>query len=66
MLVRIVGPDFVAGLIIKDDKCVRAAPVLRRFIGKSADDVRAHCRQRGWHASVVDRAASEREQGAPC
>lgn len=53
-LVRVVAPDFVAGLIVKDDKCTFAAPKLRRWcLGMSSADLRLLFERRGWKASIV-------------
>jgi hypothetical protein len=52
-LVRVVAPHFVAGLIVRDGYCIRAAPILRRMIGWSSDQIREYFRQKGWRATVV-------------
>ena len=54
MLVRVVAPHFVAGFVIEADKPTQIAPILRRVIaGKSADEIRAICKRKGWRASIV-------------
>jgi len=55
MLVRVVSPRFVAGLVIENDRCTEAAPILRWAIGKYAHELRAYFRARGWRATIVTR-----------
>lgn len=53
-LVRVVGRYFVAGLVVSDDRCIRAAPILRKAcMGKTADQLREMFRTRGWQAHIV-------------
>lgn len=53
MLVRIVAPHFVAGLIMEQDVCVQAAPILAWAIGKGTVELRQYFRRKGWRASVI-------------
>jgi hypothetical protein len=53
VLVRVVSPWFVAGLIVRDDRCIRAAPILRHFIGLDAAAIRRIVAKDGWRASIV-------------
>lgn len=53
ILVRVVAPDFVAGLIMDGDRCIHAAPKLRWAIGKFRPELRAYFQRRGWSASIV-------------
>jgi hypothetical protein len=54
MLIRVTGPDFVAGLVFGEDDMVRlAAPVLRWAIGLPADELRAELERRGLKAKLV-------------
>jgi hypothetical protein len=42
LLVRVSGRGFVAGMVLEDDRVVRAAPILlRRFLGLSLDEAKA-------------------------
>jgi len=53
-LVRVVAPHFVAGLVVEGSYCADAAPILRRdCIGKSADELRAVFKIKGWRATKV-------------
>jgi hypothetical protein len=54
MLVQVHAPHFVAGLIIEGERCVEAAPILRKVaLGKGSDELRAMFAKRGWRAIVV-------------
>jgi hypothetical protein len=53
MLVRVVTRHFVAGLLIKEGVCVKAAPILKRScLGKPADVLREEFKRKGWSATV--------------
>lgn len=51
-LVRVEAPHFVAGLIIKDDVCTFAAPILAWAVGRDRAWLRAYFARKGWRASV--------------
>lgn len=54
MLVRVLSDSFCAGFVIEDDRCVLAAPILRRWLmGKTADECRKVIRDKGWLAHIV-------------
>jgi len=53
ILVRIVAPHFVAGLVIRDDKCVEAAPILAWAVGKRRRQLSDYFKRRGWKAAIV-------------
>jgi hypothetical protein len=53
VLVRVVAPHFVAGLVLIDGICTRAAPKLRPSLGKSLPDLFLYFASRGWDAEVV-------------
>jgi hypothetical protein len=54
MLVQVRAPHFTAGLVLTDDRCTQAAPILRRIVlGKTPDELRATFRRRGWTAVIV-------------
>lgn len=52
-LVRVVGPGFVAGFVSDGSKVVRAAPYLKKLVGKSETYARETIARYGWKASVV-------------
>ena len=56
MLVRVVAPDFVAGLIMEGDRCTKAAPILAKragALGKTREELREVFKRKGWKASIV-------------
>jgi hypothetical protein len=54
MLVRVVAPHFVAGLVMRGELCVEAAPILRRAcLGKRAPELRDYFRRQGFYVHVV-------------
>jgi hypothetical protein len=54
MLVRVVGPNFVAGLVLDEDNMVRvSAPILRWAIGLSEQSLRTELNRRGYKAFLV-------------
>ena len=53
LLARVVASHFVAGLVIVNDRCTEAAPILRWAIGKSRDELRAYFLSKSWAVSVV-------------
>ena len=52
-LVRVVAPHFVAGFVT-NGTVIRAAPILKRFIGERDKIVRDIIRHFRWKASVID------------
>jgi hypothetical protein len=54
MLLRIRGPNFVAGLVVDEDGLVRlAAPILRWSIGLSVHSLRVELQRRGYTTTIV-------------
>ena len=53
MLVRIVGPDFVVGVIIERGRVVRAAPIVAYMIGWTGPRVSMYVAKRGWSRAIV-------------
>jgi hypothetical protein len=53
MLIRVTGLDFIAGIVIDDDKVRRTAPILQWAKGLSSDQLRAELKQRGLRATIV-------------
>jgi hypothetical protein len=52
-LVRVQAPHFVAGFVLQDGVCTRAAPILRHFIGRETAAIRDAIHDQGWRASIV-------------
>jgi len=46
--VRVVGPNFIAGAVVREGRVVRAAPILGYVIGWPVERVIALARRRGW------------------
>jgi len=46
--IRIVGPNFVAGLVIEADRVIRVAPILGYMRGWTTERVSALAQRRGW------------------
>lgn len=59
-LVRVVAPHFVAGVVIRDQHAIRAAPILHWTVGRHEDELRRAFAREGWRASVVKVATSAR------
>jgi hypothetical protein len=54
MLIRIAGPNFVAGVVFGEDGDVRvAAPIVRWAVGLTVDQLRAEVARRGLTAAMV-------------
>jgi len=54
MLVRVLAPHFVAGFVIRQDRVIEAAPILRRkLLGKTTEAARAEIAKNGWRAHIV-------------
>jgi hypothetical protein len=51
---RIIGPNFVAGLVVKDGKVIETAPILKRYLGGNWHRVRLDLIRRGHHGEIVD------------
>jgi hypothetical protein len=52
-LVRVEAPHFVAGLIMRDDHCVYAAPILRWACGMRRSALRAEFARKRYTASII-------------
>lgn len=53
ILAAIDAPDFMAGIVLRHDRVIEAADIVRYMRGWSRDRVRAYCAQKGWRVSVV-------------
>jgi hypothetical protein len=51
-LVRVAARHFTAGIVMRGNTCVRAAPILARCIGKDRDYLRDLFRKQGWTATI--------------
>ena len=59
-LIQVIAPHFCAGIAIKDNRCVDAAPILKWAIGKDSDYLSRYFRRKGWRAfeAVTAQASS--------
>ena len=54
ILVRVLSDHFDAFIVVVDDTCVEAAPIVKRaLLGRSSAEVRAVCTKRGWRATII-------------
>jgi len=48
------GPKpFTAGIVLRDDRVIEAAPIVRYMVGWKRSSVRSYCKERRWIISVV-------------
>ena len=64
LLAAIDAPHFYAGIVLKNDRVVVAAHVVRYMGGWSRDKVREYCREKGWKVTVVSQLQEPRTRGA--
>lgn len=53
ILAAIEAPHFYAGIVLRNNRVIEAADIVRYMRGWNRDRVRDYCRSRGWHVSVV-------------
>jgi len=49
-LVRVTAPHFVAGVLMQDNICIAAAPILQWCVGKHAAWLSEYCSKKQWGA----------------
>jgi hypothetical protein len=54
MLIRITAGHFVAGVVLKHDKVVKAAPIIRWMVGHNRNWIERYCATKGWDAEEID------------
>jgi len=52
MKVRIVSPNFVAGLELEDGRVTKTAPLLNYMVGWRIEEIARVCRRGGWTYEV--------------
>lgn len=57
-LIQVTAPHFCAGIVIKDGRCVDAAPILKWAIGKDWGYLTSYFRRKGWRFERVTAQAS--------
>ena len=58
VLAQIRADNFTAGIALRDDRVVEAAPIVKYMKGWKRDSVRSYCKERRWEISVVSEAKS--------
>jgi len=53
LLASIEAPHFCAGIVLRNNRVVEAADIVRYMKGWSRDRVRLYCANAGWRVSVV-------------
>jgi hypothetical protein len=53
ILVSVDAPHFYAGIVLRDDVVIDAAPILRWAMGKRREWLRDYFEKRGWHTHVI-------------
>ena len=53
MLMQILGPHFVAGVVLKNNTVVRAAPILKYMIGWSQQRVMQYALHKHWTVKTI-------------
>lgn len=54
MLAQITSSYFCVGIVPVNDRVTEAAPIVWWMVGKTRDQVRAHCVAKGWTVLVVE------------
>ena len=54
LLAVIDAPHFYAGIVLRRDRVVEAANIVRYMKGWTRDSVRSYCALRGWKVSVIE------------
>lgn len=58
ILAQIDAPHFVAAIVLRGDRVIEAAPIVRFMRGWDRDRVRDYCRGKGWRVAVVTSTTS--------
>jgi len=60
ILACIDAPDFIAGLVLWNDRVVEAANIVKYMRGWPRDRVREYCARKRWTVTVIERRERER------
>ncbi len=60
ILAAVDAPHFHAGIVLRADRVVEAAPILKYMTGWSRDRVRSYCAAKGWRVSIVRQGGQSR------
>jgi hypothetical protein len=53
ILVAVDAPHFYAGIVLRDDVVIDAAPILRWTLGKRREMLRDYFAQKGWRTRII-------------
>lgn len=59
MLAQVTAPHFCAGIVMENDVCTDAAPILRWAVGKPRAELRQYFARKGWRVSIVTPTLSD-------
>ena len=59
MLVQVTAPHLCAGIVLEDDVCTDAAPILRWAVGRRRTELRQYFARKGWRVSIVTPTLSD-------
>ena len=54
MLVQITSSYFCAGIILEDEVCIRAAPIVKYMKGWDKVKIRNYCKYKNWIAKIIN------------
>lgn len=58
ILVRVVAPHFVCGLVMANERCEQAAPILAWAFGRNANYLRKYFADKRWQASILSASSN--------
>jgi len=58
LLAQIKTDRFTAGIVLRDDRVIEAAPIVKYMKGWRRSSVRSYCKERRWEVSVVSETKS--------
>lgn len=53
ILASIEAPHFLCGIVLRNDRVIEAAPIVKYMKGWSRARVRDYCQEKDWSVSVV-------------
>lgn len=53
-LIRLAGPGFCAGCIIRNGVAIKCAPYLKRFRGQTVQAIELYAKRHGWEFMIVE------------
>lgn len=53
MLAAIDAPHFFAGIVLRNDRVIEAADIVKYMRGWPRSRVRTYCQRKGWRVSIV-------------